>query len=451
MAMNQAQKRKGTEKTPLVKSGSNDEEQDNVLSAVKLIIMSSAGIFADGWDLQVLNLALAIISQQHPQSMTVHAKSFAASMTFVGVIVGQLSFGVVADMTGRKLASITTAILTVLGVLASSFVAESWPLGLATSFGICRFVAGLGIGGEYPLSASLSKEAMKTTLSMDRTQLLVLNMGMMNFGGMAQACLTLTLLGNGVSLEACWRIAVAAGALPSALVILLRLGMKEPQLPSSESRGASNYLQNISRVIGPAWPLLVGACLSWSLFNFSSYGQSTFASTICTYIFGVEGEDPRHRFMRDAKFSFVMSFASLLGSLAGSYLVTMLSLRWNQTLAFGVYCCVMFVGAWSFSREDEGGLVSAGLVFFACAVNGVLGITTYLVPTESFPAVARATAVGLAAASGKVGAALGTALFPFMNTGMGMTSILYTGGILSAVGALVTLSLLPKGKEPMSA
>lgn len=451
MATNEEQLHEHTEKSPLLKHENSKEERSSVWPTVKLVIMSSAGIFADGWDLQVMNLALAIISELHPDSMNVKAKSFVASMTFVGVIVGQLTFGVVADMTGRKLASLVTAALTVLGVLASSCVSESWPLGLATSFGLCRFFAGLGIGGEYPLSASLTKEAMKTTLSLDRTQLLVLNMAMMNFGAIFQASLVWTLLGSGVRLETCWRVAIAAGALPSMLVILLRLQMEEPQLPSSESRGASNYLQNIGRAIGPSWMLLLGACLSWAIFNFSSYGQSTFASSICNYILGEEGENPRHVFQRDAKFSLTLGIFNLLGTFFGSYLVTRLSLRWNQALGFALFGSVMFVSAWSFSRDDQGGFASAGLFFFGCAINGILGITTYLVPTESFSAVARATAVGVAAASGKFGAMLGTALFPFMQDGLGLTSILITGGILSAVGVLVTLGLLPKGGEPLPA
>jgi len=442
-----------TEFTPLLKDevSKEEKEQSSTWPTVKLVLISSAGIFADGWDLQVLNLALAIISHQHPATMTMQAKSFCASMTFVGVIVGQLSFGVVADMTGRKLASLVTAALTVLGVLASSLVSESWPLGLATSFGLCRFFSGLGIGGEYPLSASLTKEAMKTTLSLDRTQLLVLNMAVMNFGAICQAALVWILVGSGAGLETCWRTAVAAGALPSMLVILLRVQMEEPQLPSSESRGASNYMSNIGRTIGPSWMLLLGACLSWAFFNFSAYGQSTFASTICDYLFGKDGQTPRHVFERDAKFSMLIGIFNCVGTLIGSYLVTRLSLRWNQALGFTLFGCVMFLSAWSFSLEDQGGFASAGLFLCGCALNGILGITTYLVPTESFSAVARATAVGLAAASGKFGAMLGTGLFPFMQDGLGLTSIWITGGILSAVGVLVTLSLLPKGAEPMPA
>eukprot|EP00930_Biecheleria_cincta_P050876 TRINITY_DN36060_c0_g1_i1.p1 TRINITY_DN36060_c0_g1~~TRINITY_DN36060_c0_g1_i1.p1 ORF type:complete len:452 (+),score=84.99 TRINITY_DN36060_c0_g1_i1:89-1444(+) len=451
MATHDEQLGEHTEISPLIKDEDSKEEQSSVLPTVKLVIMSSAGIFADGWDLQVMNLALAIISQLHPDSMTVEARSFSASMTFVGVIVGQLSFGVVADMTGRKLASLVTATLTVIGVLASSCVSESWPLGLATSFGLCRFFAGLGIGGEYPLSASLTKEAMKTTLSLDRTQLLVLNMAMMNFGTITQALLVWTMVSRGLDLNICWRVAVGVGALPSMLVILLRLKMEEPKLLSTESRGASNYMGNISRAIGPAWMLLLGACLSWALFNFSAYGQSTFASTICDAILGKKGENPRHSFERDAKFSLMLGLFNIGGTFIGSYLVTRLSLRWIQALGFALFGLVMFVGAWSMSRDDQGGFATALLILFSFAINGILGITTYLVPTESFSAVARATAVGVAAASGKFGAMLGTALFPFMQDGMGLSFILTTGGVLSVVGVLVTLSLLPKGGEPVPA
>lgn len=436
-----------SESTPLIKDENPRGEENSTWATAKLILLSSAGIFADGWDIQVLNLALAIISQLHPVSMTTEAKSFAASMTFAGIIIGMLFFGVVADMIGRKFASITTAVLTVIGVLGSSGVSESSPFGLAMSFGVWRFFAGLGIGGEYPLSATLTKEAMQT-LSLNRVQLLVVTAAMMNVGGSCQAVLVWTMIGSGMSLDMTWRLAVAAGALPSILVIILRCQMEEPQLPSGESRQASNYIQNVFRNIGLSRPVLLASCLCWALYNFSSFGQLTFASSFCNHLLGEEDDNRTERLDRNAKFALTLGLGYIIGQVGSSFLVKKFSLPLLQALGFLVFGLTMFMSAWSFSQEDQGGIASAVLFFGGCTINGLLGVTTYLIPTESFSAAARGTAVGLAAASGKFGALLGTALFPFLQHGVGFVPIMMISGLLAIVGMLVTLHLLPQACEP---
>jgi len=59
---------------------------------------------------------------------------------------------------------ITTAILIVLGAVLSSVV--QWGsiagMGLYGQLALCRFLLGLGIGGEYPLSATVSSESAAT-------------------------------------------------------------------------------------------------------------------------------------------------------------------------------------------------------------------------------------------------------------------------------------------------
>merc|ERR550525_693131 len=72
-------------------------------------------------------------------------------------------------------------------------------------------------------------------------------------------------------------------------------------------------------------------------------------------------------------------------------------------------------------------------------VKSSVGITTYLVPTEAFPAAIRTTACGIAAASGKAGALLGTALFPVCEAAYGLTVLLLASGSMSAFGSFCTV------------
>lgn len=80
-----------------------------------------------------------------------HAQSYSS---FAGIMLGMLVFGMLVDKIGRNSAGIFTSILMVVGVLIMSFVRaddlQTMFLVWAISFGLF----GLGVGGEYPLSAS---------------------------------------------------------------------------------------------------------------------------------------------------------------------------------------------------------------------------------------------------------------------------------------------------------
>lgn len=78
----------------------------------------------------------------------------------------------------------------------------------------------------------------------------------------------------------------------------------------------------------------------------------------------------------------------------------------------------------------------------------MLGISTYLIPTEHFPASIRTTCVGVAAASGKVGALLGTAVFPHAVETYGLQTVLIWASAIMLVGVAVTTALTPQ--EPLS-
>jgi MFS family permease len=79
----------------------------------------------------------------------------------LGVICGMLVVGYLANDMGRRRCSILTATLMSVGgvglCLVSTFLSHS-PVWLYRSMSVLMFVFGLGVGGEYPLSASSASE-----------------------------------------------------------------------------------------------------------------------------------------------------------------------------------------------------------------------------------------------------------------------------------------------------
>jgi nitrate/nitrite transporter NarK len=94
------------------------------------------------------------------------------------------------------------------------------------------------------------------------------------------------------------------------------------------------------------------------------------------------------------------------------------------------------------------GLVIAGFVIFQFFVNAGPNATTFALPAEVFPSEIRAAGHGFAAASAKLGAALGVFFFPILIEDIGTSGVLFilAGGCLIAAAVTLMLRIEPKGR-----
>lgn len=96
----------------------------------------------------------------------------------VGMIIGMLLFGCIVDQLGRKTGAVATVrfshvndshvrakkltpfktLLLVLGIVLSAAASGSTPTGLLWMMIIARGIAGIGAGGEYPVSGAGATE-----------------------------------------------------------------------------------------------------------------------------------------------------------------------------------------------------------------------------------------------------------------------------------------------------
>ena len=82
-----------------------------------------------------------------------------ASMALWGAMVGQLFFGFFADYVGRRRIFVTTAVFTTIGALGSACAFQTPAFSIYQQLALWRFILGVGIGGEYPLSATITSES----------------------------------------------------------------------------------------------------------------------------------------------------------------------------------------------------------------------------------------------------------------------------------------------------
>lgn len=118
------------------------------------VLASCVGFLADSYDLFTIDLVVLILELQYGGTViSTESKSLMVSTMLAGVVVGQLFFGAVADTFGRKWAFVCTAGLTVFSSLASALCHDG--MALPMQLAMCRFILGCGVGGEYPLSATV--------------------------------------------------------------------------------------------------------------------------------------------------------------------------------------------------------------------------------------------------------------------------------------------------------
>jgi MFS family permease len=84
--------------------------------------------------------------------------------TSAGAVVGQLGFGWLADVIGRrKMYGVELAII-ILATLAQSLAAPGQAVTMTGLLLFWRVVMGIGIGGDYPLSAVITSECVILSL-----------------------------------------------------------------------------------------------------------------------------------------------------------------------------------------------------------------------------------------------------------------------------------------------
>lgn len=116
----------------------------------RIVVISGMGFLTDAYDLFVISTVATLVSAQWHFNTT--QTSWVTGSAILAAFFGALIFGRLADVMGRKTVYVAVAAIMIVGAIASA-VAPSfiWLV-------VARFVLGLGIGGDYPVSAVLMSE-----------------------------------------------------------------------------------------------------------------------------------------------------------------------------------------------------------------------------------------------------------------------------------------------------
>ncbi|KAJ3015446.1 phosphate transporter [Thoreauomyces humboldtii] len=484
---------------------------------IRSILVAGAGFFGDAYDIFVIGMALPMIYRvYYPPTNPAKGTTFAAPLypafphidallkasTSWGNLVGQLSFGYLGDKLGRKKVYGVEIIIMMVAILGSTLACSTVRgMGVLTMLGLWRFVLGIGIGGDYPMSATITSEFAQVRY---RGMMIAAVFGMQGIGILvgglvtmiALACFKGLIESDPLYLDYVWRIMLGFGIIPCVATVYFRLTMPEtprfqvdveddveaakrdiemitavnagmhqpdaiteisgPKSNAPRTRvAASNFKEFFS--IGKNARVLFGTAYCWFALDIAWYGLSLNTARVLTLInFDGAGGTQYYAFWRKAVGNIIIA---CMGTVPGYWICVALIERVGrkpiQYFGFGIITVILAIlaGAWNqilvkgpdgiFTGKSQAiflTLYAIAQLFFNCGPN----TTTFVIPAEVFPTRFRARAHGISAAAGKVGAIIGVqAVGPYFESNPRI--VLAVFAVVMATGGLAT-SLVPETK-----
>jgi putative MFS transporter len=392
----------------------------------------------DAMDVGLISFVLAALVGEwklHPSQV-----GFISSAGFLGMFVGALGAGLLADRFGRKPLFQSTLIIY---SIATGLCSLAGSLGALCGL---RFLVGLGLGGELPVASTLVSEFSPAKR---RGLMIVLLESFWAYGWVLAA-----LIGYLLIPSYGWRIAFLIGTLPALYALILRRSIPEsPRYLEEKGRlaeaeavmrqveGESAGVKQGTAASFPAakgrWaelfskPLLRRTIMLWLVWFgivFSYYGIFAWLPSLLRATYPL---------VTTFEYTLIITLAQIPGYFSAAFLVDRLGRK--ATLALYLLLCA--VGAFFFRHAGS----PVEILIWGCVISffnlGAWGVL-YTYTPELYPTRIRSSGTGSATAFGRIGGIVGPyivgLLLPSWGAGVGTIFAMFAA-IFLVVSAIVMI------------
>lgn len=432
---------------------------------ITAIIIAGMGFFTDAYDLFCISSVSKLLGRLYyfdpttgkPGKLPTSVNNMVLGVALVGTLSGQLVFGWLGDKLGRKKVYGITLILMVACAIFSGLSFGSTAKSVIGCLCFFRFWLGFGIGGDYPLSATIMCEyANKRTRGAFIAAVFAMQGVGIIFAGLVSMIVSkiflsrfpappfhaAPILSTQPQADFIWRIVLMVGAFPAALTYYWRMKMPETGRYTALVQGnAKQAAMDMGRVLeieieeeqgkvtqfkaANDYPFLsnefykrhgvhlIGTMSTWFLLDIAFYSQSLTQKDVYPAMGLIKKDDEVNAIEEVYETSRAMFIVALFGNFPGYWFtvafIEKLGRFTIQLLGFFVMSVFMLVMGIQYENlKDQKGVFALlyGLTFFFA--NFGPNTTTFVFPAELFPTRVRSTCHAFSAAAGKAGAMIGT-------------------------------------------
>ena len=414
-----------------------------------LLWVIGLGWMFDAMDTGLISFILTTMADEW--QMIAAEKGWVVSITFVGMAIGAVFAGGLADRIGRRTVFAMTLLIYSLATALCAFAPNlTWLL-------LFRFIVGLGLGGQLPVAVTLVSEYIPAHV---RGRFIVLLESFWGLGWLVAALMSYFVIPNYG-----WHIAFLLGGLPALYVFMILKKVPE-SVPYLINRGriaeAHALVQKLERQCGvevieqievkavadkqsvsfrQLWsgPLARRSLMLWLIWFgivYSYYGIFTWLPSLLV--------KQGYSIVQSFEYVLIMILAQLPGYVVAAWLVEKLGRK--PTLAGFIALCAM--AAYFFGQANSVNMI----MFWGCLMSffnlGAWGVL-YTYTPEQYPTNIRAFGSGWASAIGRMGgivAPLVVTHMMVMNNGFSHIFIMFTVVLLSVALVIVLLGEETQGK-----
>ncbi|PUA78999.1 MFS transporter [Nocardioides currus] len=387
------------------------------------VILCWVAVALDGFDLVVLGAVIPTLSKSGDLGFTDSSLTLASTLGLVGVGLGAVTIGPLADRFGRRRSLIASIALFSLLTIAVAFAPD------VPTFITLRFLAGLGLGACLPTALAYMTEAARP--GRGGTAVTRMMTGY-HVGAVLTALLALWLVE-----DRGWESMFIVGGVAGLLVVPV-LWAKLPEsetylraVAERESGAATSVPRSADVVRGAYLRVSIGLWVASFMGLLLVYGLNTWLPKIM----GEAG----YSITAGTQLLLVLNLGAVIGLLVAGAIADVRGKKPTVLAWFGL--AAVFLALLSVKLESTlavyAAVLLAGIFVFSAQVL-VYAFVGHLYPPEI-----RGTALGMSAGVGRIGAIVGPSLGGLLVT----AGIAYPWGFyafaLAAVLAVVAMSLVP--------
>ena len=384
--------------------------------------------------------------------------------------------GRLADIWGRKRFYVLNALIVAVFSLLAGLSTNLYALI------IFQFCLGIGIGADYPICASYVSEFMPSRI---RGRMLISAFSFQAIGMFAAAFVGFIILTIDPKVNA-WHWMLAIGALPAAVLCILRMTVPESPRWCIENGQKASAIRTISQLSHKSKKAIykmvqkeekkliklpekalpfsslfrkeylrqtILASVPWFLMDIATYGVGIFTPTIIATVLSGKGTDFISEDIVSIEGAAIIDIFLFLGLLTNILLVEKLGRIKLQLTGFIGMTVGLLVISFATCLTGTGSLymylMFIGFIIYNFLMNMGPNATTFILPAELFPTKLRATAHGFSASFAKVGALLGIFFLPTVMNTFGIFITMLCMSIIAFLGFILTFifKVETKGKS----